>query len=452
MPRKISTRALALVAAGLAAVAVFALVAGHPEAADDGDDTRAEGGAWVAVSTTTRSVEVTTAGKLQPLRRVELPSPATGTVVSLEAEWSDTVAAGQPLLRIDSPELRRRMGSAQVELLRSRVKDGGVSEGTEPMEVVGAKRRLVSAQSAATTALTRASEAAVLFDKGIISRNELESARTEVDNARQQTALAEDELQLALRKHAPDQQLAARLEASTKQAELDHMRRQSELLRVAAPMAGVVLAPESRQGKSEGPAAPLAVGSRVTEGDSLLAIGDVSAFTVRGQCREADLAWLVPGTAAEVTVAALPGRKLPARVVKLLGPVRDRGWPDSGDAEPAYEFLVQLQPSEAGVSEAERRLLRVGGSARIRAYGQPGSGFSTVPLAAVTWSSEGGLTVRWRAGPGDAVQVKALRPESVGVAEVVVAGTLGGEVWVPAQAPEGATARSTLRQMLGLQE
>jgi HlyD family secretion protein len=452
--RRASTRlrwAAALATIGLAAVAAVALLARGPEA--DGVEGRrqTDGGTWVVVGTTTRTYEVVTSGKLQPIRRVEVPSPANGTVAALQAEWSDAVAAGQLLLRLDSPDLRSRLYAAEAESLRSRLKDGVAADGAEPLEVVGARRRLVAAQSAASTADTRASEATVLFDRGIIARNEMESARTEADNARQQTMLAEEELQLALRRHAPDQQRAARLEAAIKAAELAALRHRAGQLSVVAPIAGVVLAPEPRQGRGEGPAVPLAVGSRVSEGESLLAIGDLSAFSVRGQCREADLAWLGPGAAAEVTVAALPGRKLPARVTKMLGPARDRAALEGGEGEPAYEFLVALHPEAAGLTEAEHRLLRVGGSARIRVQGRPGAGFSTVPLAAATWSPEGGLMVRWRAGRGAAEEMKPLRAESVGVAEVVVAGTLGGEVWVPAQAPEGVTTRSTLRQMLGLE-
>jgi HlyD family secretion protein len=427
--------------AGLAA-ALMTRSGGSAEAQDAGQ--------WQSVSAQSQSLELLSSGKLLPARMIEISSPVAGSLAALGITFGDSVNRGQVLGRIDSPELAAQLRTAQAAQLRSQLQDGSVLSGEEPSDVLNAKRRVLTAQTALKTAQTRQQESSALYSKGFVSRNDDEAAKTEVLNAEQQVTLAKEELKAAARKYAPDQLQALKLEAANKQAELAQMHERQRQLTLTSPLAGVVLYPQTQDSRNDQPPRELTVGSRVAAGEALMAIGDTSSFLIRAYCTEAEYAWLEVGAEVQITSGALPEHSFSAKVSKVLGQARSRRGGGFGE-DAAYEFQVVFAAPQ--LPEAQLRKLRVGSSVKLKVSQQSSAPQTSIPLAAVQWAPDGAAQVRWRASAVDAPMIKPIRIVRSGQGDVLVRDALAGEVWVPGakqnKAPETA---SSFKRMFGLEE
>ncbi len=407
-------------------------------------------GQWQSISVQTQSLELLSSGKLLPVQMIEITSPVSGSLAALRVTFGDNVSKDQVLGRIDSPELAAQLRTAQAAQLRNQLQDGAVLAGVEPADLLNARRRLLTTQTALKTAQTRQLESSGLYSKGFVSRNDDEAAKTEVLNAEQQVTLAQEELQATARKYAPDQLQALKLEAANKQAELAQLHERQKQLTLTAPLAGVVLYPQTQESRSEQPPRELAVGGRVNSGEALMAIGDTSSFLIRAYCTEAEYAWLEVGADVQITSGALPEHSFSAKVSKVLGQARSRRSGGFGE-DAAYEFQVAFAAPQ--LSAAQLRKLRVGSSVKLK-VSQPSSAPQTsVPLAAVQWAPDGAAQVRWRASSADTPQIKPIGILRSGQGDVLVREAFTGEVWVPStpqnKAPEAA---SNFKRMFGLEE
>lgn len=416
-----------------------------------GDSVAPQVGFWEPITAQLQVNELISSGKLQPAHILEISSPAAGSLVSLDVTLGDTVVKGQQLGRIDSLELASKMRTAQAALLRSQLQDGAVLAGEEPADILNARRRLLTTQAALSTSQMRQQESSTLYSKGFVSRNDDEAAKTEMQNAEQQVILAQEELKAATRKFAPDQIKALKLDADNKQAEWVQLIERQKQLKLTAPLSGVVLYPPSQEGRDGQPQRELAVGARLADGDAILAIGDTSSFLIRGYCTEAEFNWLEAGTDVEVTLAALPEQTIATKVSKLLGQARARK--NSGNDDGVlYEFQVVFVAADVGLSEAQQRKLRIGGTAKLKITQQSALRQTSIPLAAVQWAPDGAAQVRWRASATDTPQMKSIRIVRAGQGDVLVRGVLAGEVWIPGSRGEAAPATSNLKRLFGLDE
>ena len=406
---------------------------------------------WQPVTTASQLNELATSGKLSPVQMIEISSPAAGVIASLAVEMGDAVVKGQTLGRIESPELDAQLRTSQAALLRSQLQDGFALAGEEPAEVLGARRRLLTSQTALKTTQMRQQESSALFRKGFISRNEDEAAITEVQNAEQQVTLAQEDLKAAMRKFSPDQLRALKLEIDNKHAELAQLRERQKKLTLVSPLTGVILSPQAQESRNNQAPKELVAGARLAAGDGVLAIGDTSSFIVRGFCSEADSAWLETGADVEVTIASLPDQTFSAKVTKVRGQAQTRRSGMSGD-EVTYEFQVAFPAPGQTLTDALRRKLQVGGTAKLKIVQKSNARLTSIPLAAVVWAPNGGAQVRWRASATAPAEMRTIHILRSGLTDVLVSDELEGEVWVAGDSPSHAPETSSLKRMFGFED
>lgn len=207
--------------------------------------------------------------RLNEERSVFLSPVAAGVVRAIRADLGARVAKGQVLYEVDSPEFRQA--------------------------------KAAHARAASTLDLARASERreSELFAKGICPRRDLEAAQAELRAAEAEGRAAASAL---LSMGLSERDLAALAGGADP----------SGLMPVRAPFAGVVLERS------------LSLGALVEPGDRALLLADTSEVWVQTTLYEAELTALLgaPSTApaaAEVTVAAFPGRTFTGSVQKVAG-------------------------------------------------------------------------------------------------------------------------------------
>jgi HlyD family secretion protein len=416
------------------------------------DATPAEtAGSWQPLSAEVQTQELTASGKVIPVRVVDIASPANGVIDSLQVNVGDSVKQGDPLGRIASSELQVQLRTAQAAFLRGQLQDGAELSDGVPTELLNAQRRVLTAKTALSTARAREAESSELYNKGIVSRNDDEAAKSAVTDAQMQLAQAQEELKAAQRKFAPDQLQAVALEQANKRAEWEQLQDRQKRLPLVAPLSGVVLYPQASGARGGEGLRELVTGARVAADEAVMAIGDTSSYLIRAFCTEAEFAWLQEGAEAQITLTALPQETFQSQVVKVLGQTRARM--SSGFGEETYEFLVALPAPGQTLPPAFRDKIRIDGTAKLKVTQQGSRRQTTVPTAAVVWAADGSAQVRWRASAQEAPQMRPVRVASADANNVMLREELAGEVWVPGQeVGQPPSEDGAFKRLLGWEE
>lgn len=412
--------ALLLLAGVAAAWAVQRL-----QARDTGS--QAQGGAWVAVQAQPLVQDIVAEGTLAPVSAVSVAAPFEGRVLRRWVQAGDRVSAGAPLLQLDGSAVLAELREAQVAQIRAREVLAEMLDWSSSAEVTAARRQLAATKSQVETLQSRLAETRALFDKGIVARTDVEAAQADLDNATQQWHGAQDGLASASHKGSAEQVRIARLEAELRSARVHLLQERLARATLAAPQAGVVLAPAA-EAMPQGPAPKeFEVGSFVSAGEVLMTIGDTSMFLVRAQLDEFDAVRVDPGLAVQVTLGTDDAVVLRGELQRVSAQARRDA--ASGGGPPMFDIQVLVRE----VLPPLRQRLRLGLTARLRMLPEPQAAALSVPLAAVRMDGAGrALVLRAspQGGPGTEVTIEPgpTLHDRVVVRQGLVA---GDTVWVP---------------------
>lgn len=212
------------------------------------------------VARQTLSIDVESAGVIEPIQTVEIKSKASGEILEIAADTGDTVQRGALLVRIDQRTPRNRLGQAVAQLN-------------------AAKARRVNSQSQ----LRRADK--LLANKWI--------NQADYDNLVMGVANAEADV------------VTQKVAVENAQIALDDTE-------VRAPGAGTILTRRVEPGQVIS-SPTMDVGG----GSLLLTMADLGRVRVRARVDETDIGKLSPGMRADVTVASFPGRRFVGTIEKI---------------------------------------------------------------------------------------------------------------------------------------
>jgi HlyD family secretion protein len=209
-----------------------------------------------------RNLQITAeaTGQLEPLRKVEVKSRASGEVMEVMVETGDRVEPGTLLARVDPRDVQNDFEQAQADL-----------------DVAQERFAIAEAQ-------LRRSEN--LLNAGVITEQEHESRNLEFANSRANLVRAQTTLDLA----------RVRLNDVT----------------IRAPMSGVVLERLVEEGTVIQSAA-----QNVSGGTTLITIANLDVMQVRTLVDETDVGRIEPGMAASVRVDAFQDRTFQGQVEKV---------------------------------------------------------------------------------------------------------------------------------------
>ena len=199
-------------------------------------------------------------GQIEPIRKVEVKSKASGEVLRLHVDVGDAVAPGALLAEVDPRDVKNRHDQAVADL-----------------EVAQARADIAASQ------LGRSEE---LHASGVITDQEVESARLENSNAQANLIKAR---------------------TNTDLAEL-----QLEDVTIRAPMAGTILQKSVEEGQVIQSAS-----QNVSGGTTLYMMANLEQMQVRTLVDETDMGEIRAGMPTTVTVEAFPDRAFEGVVQKI---------------------------------------------------------------------------------------------------------------------------------------
>lgn len=254
---------------------------------------------------------------------VDIKCKASGTVVKLPKDISDTVKAGELLLELDPVDEQRSVARAEAALVSSEARleqtRRSLAIGEAALATAGSRARtgLTLAESSLRDARAKAGRVRTLLERKLASQEEADTADTaqsqaEAALANAQVALEElrtQELGLELKRQ--DIRLAEAAVA-TDRSSLDDARQRLRDTSVPAPIDGVVSARNVQVGAI--------VSSGITNvggGTTLMTVSDLSRLYALAAVDESDIGRVALGQRVRIGADAFPGRRFRGSVVRI---------------------------------------------------------------------------------------------------------------------------------------
>jgi ABC exporter DevB family membrane fusion protein len=217
------------------------------------------------------------------------------------------VRKGEILAEIVNDDLKARVAQAEASLAIKTAQTRLIEDGPRAEEIRKAEAQLREEEGNIKLLQAQFERRQRLVREGAVSSEALNTASNSLSAARDRRSAAENSLQILRQGARPEEIKAARAEVKLAENQLAEARAALAKSYVRASTDGVVL----RRYREPGEA--ISTQNIVP----VVQIADLSRLVVRTQIDENDIAQLALGQSAEISAAALNGRKLTGRVERI---------------------------------------------------------------------------------------------------------------------------------------
>lgn len=274
---------------------------------------------------------VTATGTLQGVDTVEVGTEVSGKVVEVLVDFNERVRKGQVLARLDPEQLDARLEEAGAQL-------------------IAAQASVRNAEASEREANVKLERTERLVDRGLLARQELDTALAQAERARAQAA-------------------SSRAQQTVAAASLRAARTNAGRANVVSPIDGIVLSRAVEPGQT--------VAASFQAPVLFTLARDLTALTLHVDVDEADVGRVREGQEASFVVSSWPNQTFESRVVSV------RNVPKSAQGSGAatvvtYEAVLSVDNAEG--------LLRPGMTATATIVTEHRTGIVTVPSAALRFT------------------------------------------------------------------
>ena len=286
---------------------------------------------------------------------VYVAAPIAGTLATMQVQAGQQVRRGQPLFALDAESERAAREEAQARLAAARFQAANTEKGRRPPEVAMSQAQLVQARAQLVLAQRELARKAPLGASGAVSREEIDNARSAVEQAQARVAELEASLRVARLPSRADERAAAEAQVEAARQVVRQNAWREEQKRQDAPSDAVVSDTFFRPGEFVGAGQPVL---------SLLPPGNLKA---RFYVAEGELARIAPGQEVRLSCDGC-GKTIAARVSFIA--TQPEYTPPviySNSQRSKLVFLVEAKP----VSAADAARLRPGQPLDVRPAPKP---------------------------------------------------------------------------------
>ena len=276
------------------------------------------------------TVRITASGTIEPIRTVNISPKTAGIVEELYVEQGDRVSAGQVIARMDNEQVEAQIVQFEAGVTEAQAQLDEALRGPTRTDVrqVEASVSLAEAQvedARARLALSEdeAARSESLFERGAISRSELDralsdrlSAEASLNQSFARLDEAEQRLVDARDGNEAETIAQARARLSRAQGQLQAAEAQLADAQIRTPFAGII----TQRFASEGAfVTPTATASDVTSATSTAIVALASGLEAIAEVPEADISKIEVGQTVEIQADAFPDEVFEGQV-KLIAP------------------------------------------------------------------------------------------------------------------------------------
>ncbi|PYS55462.1 MAG: secretion protein HlyD [Acidobacteria bacterium] len=254
-------------------------------------------------------------GEIKPKKYVNISSNTMGRIVRLPVKEGDNVREGDLLLRLESVQTEAEVRSAEASLDAAQAELEGMSAQIRSADaaVNSAKAEITRSEADLNRAKQNFDRAERMSKDGLISREQHERAKADLDIAAAQLGsararLAQTEAQAA---QAVKQRDGVALRITQQRSSLVRARDQLSKTTISSPLEGVITYLPVNEGEIA------IVGVQNQPGTILMTIADMSVITAEVKVDETDIVNVKIGQEARIKVDALGDRVLMGRVSEV---------------------------------------------------------------------------------------------------------------------------------------
>ena len=324
---KIRTPGRWLIGLGLVGLIAFGTIALARRRAEPDYDLEA---LTVEVNEDAITVRITASGTIEPIRTVNISPKTAGVVEELYVEQGDRVSENQLIARMDNEQIEAQIvqfeaGVAEAEAQLEEALRGPTQTDIRQVaaSVSQAEAQLGDARARLALAENEASRSERLFDRGAISRSDLDravsdrrSAEASLDQAFARLDEAQQRLTDAQNGSEAETIAQARARLSRAEGQLQAATSQLTDTQIRTPFAGII----TQRFASEGAfVTPTATASDVTSATSTAIVALASGLEAIAEVPEADISKIQVGQPVEIQADAFPDETFEGQV-KLIAP------------------------------------------------------------------------------------------------------------------------------------
>jgi len=256
-------------------------------------------------------------GTVEPLRRSTIGSAVSGRLIDLKVNEGDRVTKDQPLAQVLTKQLDIQIAAATAERNLRAEELREMKNGSRPEEIKQAEAQMHAARSALDYAQGKMSRTRNLFDRNVVTEDQLLDD-TKIGVAAEKAFVAA-EANYNLIKAGPRQERIAQAEARLLAAEeeVNRLLDQLEKHTIKAYFDGYIVKEHTEKGQW------------IMSGDPVVELVEVDQVDVVVQVLESYIPQLALGAPARVEITALPQQAFEGKVVHIVpqADVRSRGFP-----------------------------------------------------------------------------------------------------------------------------
>lgn len=245
-----------------------------------------------------RSVVAT--GKIEPITKVEIKSKANGIIERLYVDVDRIVQPGQLLAELDKENLNARLREARANLQ--------AAQAAHEAAVAQLRKNEIEAESPDVEFARRSyNRAQQLSEQKLVAQNQLDDARSAMEQAENRQRAARTQLLISRAK-------VAEAAANVAQARATVERADEELANatIKAPIRATVLTRDVEIGSPV--SSILNLGANAT---LVMTLGDIEKVFVRGKVDEADIGRVRLGQSAKITAESFREKEFQGRVTQI---------------------------------------------------------------------------------------------------------------------------------------
>ncbi len=355
----VRTVAIVAIAAGLAAIVVtnWSGVVGVAALRSAGGDATAANDATFTVTAGPVTSRVAVVGIVDAGSVVSVVGPFDGLVREKHFTYGGQTERGTPLLTLDTSDIQVRLRDAEAAEIKAQQHVAELYDWNNGPDVSRARRTLASADLETGSLGSRLAQTKMLLSKGIVAADEYNQMVQQQRNQQLQTQAARQDLDATLARGSADNVRIGEFELLNAQTKVQDLRSDLAHATVPAPVSGVVLQPPEAEGGKRGEM--IAVGSRVTKGQTMFTIGDLETFLVRAKVDEIDINKIRIGQTAVITGDAFDEMSLNGTVTAVAAQAAGESTTHSGMATFPVEITIPALTPE------QRSRVHVGMSANV---------------------------------------------------------------------------------------
>jgi multidrug resistance efflux pump/pSer/pThr/pTyr-binding forkhead associated (FHA) protein len=311
-------------------------------------------------------------GIINFLNPIPIMSDIEGVAEELGFKDGDMVNAGQLLLKIKNSTLQQQIEQAKIEFINaqsnySRIMEYEKREEGKSPEIIEAKRALNEAENNFIRVKNKKERVLRLVGKGIMAKNEIESADAEYRGVENQVKNLQDKLETLL-KNLHNTKQVAQLNFRKAQITLKELETNFAKSEIKAPVTGIVTFPVISSGGKNIIVKGQSVPSRMV----LAYLGDFDNVGLKVEAPEAEIRKIMVGQPAKITTDIIKDREISGIVsdVALSATIKEN--------TSVFEVKIKIQ-----ADEELKKSLRIGASASASIIMNERQNVLAVPASAV---------------------------------------------------------------------